>query len=302
MDKIKLKEALRGGGLAVFLLLGAIAVYQLAIRPKAGDLNRYVNLLGNQLLAMVPEGAGKESLAQVYRDFMEKVANREVPPERVERVAAGILNLANREKVITPEQARAVIRLAEYAPVADSVNMPMGSELPPLPPLPPGNWEELGTRLKELYEFNEKFRGIPLPPQPGQPPLAQKILFRAENGIKVVIDEAVKVELSRQELHDVEKKVAELEKLNLLRWQKDFDKQLERELQQVNVELERVEVILEDLEWQQKEQKIKTITVVKSLQSLDSLGVPIPVNVDSILKEVQKQLKEAGVQVEPPAK
>lgn len=118
----------------------------------------------------------------------------------------------------------------------------------------------------------------------------------------MVIDEALKVELSRQELHEIEKKVAELEKLNLLRWQKDFDKQLERELQQVNVELARVEVILEELEYQQEEQKIKTITVIKSLQSLDSLAVPIPVNVDSILKEVQKQLKEAGVQVEPPAK
>lgn len=128
------------------------------------------------------------------------------------------------------------------------------------------------------------------------------MLFRVEDGIKVIIDDEIKAELSRRELHHIEKKLAELDKLNLLRWQKDFDKQLERELQQVNVELERVEVILEELEYQQKEQKIKTITVVKSLQSLDSLAVPIPVNVDSILKEVQKQLKEAGVQVEAPAK
>lgn len=300
MDKSKLKEALRGAGLAVFLLLGAIAVYQLAIRPKAGDLNRYVNLLGNQLLAMVPEGAGKESLAQVYQDFMQKVADREVPPERVERVAAGILNLANREKVITPEQAQAVIRLAEYAPVADSVDIPKGSGPPSAPSAE--NWEALETRLKEIYEFNEKFREIPPPPQPGQAPLANKVLFRVEDGIKVIIDDEMKAELSRRELHHIEKKLAELDKLNLLRWQKDFDKQLERELQQVNVELERVEVILEELEYQQKEQKIKTITVVKSLQSLDSLAVPIPVNVDSILKEVQKQLKEAGVQVEAPAK
>lgn len=300
MDKNKLKEVLRGAGLAVFLLLGAIAVYQLAIRPKTDDLNRYVNLLGNQLLAMVPEGDGKESFARVYRDFMDKVANREVPPERVERVAAGILNLANREKVITPEQAQAVIRLAEYAPVADSLPIAKGSKLPPAAPI--ANWEELGARLKELYEFNEKFREIPPPPRPGQAPLAQKILFRVEDGIKVIIDDEVKAELSSRELHSIEKKLAELDKLNLLRWQKDFDKQLERELQQVNVELERVEVILKDLEYRQQEQKIKTITVVKSLQSLDSLAVPIPVNVDSILKEVQKQLKAAGVQTEPPAK
>lgn len=300
MDRNKLKEALRGAGLAVFLLLGAVAVYQLAIRPKADDLNRYVNLLGDQLLALVPEGAGKESLARVYRDFMEKVANREVPPERIERVAAGILNLANREKVITPEQAQALIRLAEYAPAADSLPMVEGSEFPPAPPS--ANWEELGTRLKELYEFNEKFRKIPLPPRPGQAPLANKILFRVEGGIKVIIDDTVKAELSRRELQEIEKQLAELDKQNLLRWQKDFDKQLQQEMQRVSVELQRVEVIVKELEYQQHAQKIKTITVVKSLQSLDSLAVSIPVNLDSILKEVEKQLKEAGVQVEPAEK
>jgi hypothetical protein len=59
MDKTKLTKIFRIAAVIIFIFLGVVAIYNLSIKPKIDVLNNYVELLGDKLLTMVPEGAGK---------------------------------------------------------------------------------------------------------------------------------------------------------------------------------------------------------------------------------------------------
>jgi uncharacterized SAM-dependent methyltransferase len=73
---------------------------------------------------------------------------------------------------------------------------------------------------------------------------------------------------------------------------------MEAEQKQMAAELAKMQRELEELQNLPEMQTIKTEVVVRTLQSLDSLGIPVPVNVDSILKDVQKSIKKVEVKVE----
>jgi hypothetical protein len=73
---------------------------------------------------------------------------------------------------------------------------------------------------------------------------------------------------------------------------------LEEQKKQMAADLAQMQQELEALKNLPEMQKFKTEVVVRTLQSLDSLGVPVPVNVDSILKEAQKNIKKVEVRVE----
>ncbi|MFQ6113393.1 MAG: hypothetical protein ACE5NG_04795 [bacterium] len=58
---------------------------------KEEVFGRSLQLLGEQLLSMVPEGEGKAAVAEKWQKFTSIAEKGEVPPERIERVAIGIL-------------------------------------------------------------------------------------------------------------------------------------------------------------------------------------------------------------------
>jgi ribosomal protein L20A (L18A) len=276
MDKTKLTKIFRIAAVIIFILLGVVAIYNLSIKPKIDVLNNYVELLGDKLLTMVPEGAGKEALAKMYLDFVEKVRNREVKPERIEQVAAGILNLSNNYEKITPQQAEAFIRVAVMLPELDSAKTVV-EVIPAQPPAPAAHeWETLGERLKSVYEFNEKLHLHPLPPgqqpSPHVYPAPKPMHFRVDKGLTVVI--------------------------NILHWQKNFAREMEAEKKRMALELMQIQMELQQEEHSIKLNSIQVEEVVKVLQSLDSLGIPVPVNIDSIMKEVETDLKKAKSDLE----
>lgn len=296
MDKNKFKKALRAAGVTVFILLGALAIYNLAIKPKINDLNHYAELLGDKLLAMVPEGSGKAALAQTYRDFLEKVRNREVAPEGVERVAAGILNLSNSNKVITPEQAETVIQLAFSIPPADSLKT--APKIVSLPSVHPRNWETTGKRLKLAFEFNEKMQHAPLSTPSPEQPLSRQMQFSFDKGIKIRVDKNIKAELAQHDLQELAREFQKLENEKLVLWQDDLAKEMETELRKMEAELARVQVELEQQDIQVSVHVEHARGVIKSIEGLDSLGILIPVNLDSILTEVEKELEKAEIKAE----
>lgn len=307
MNKTKLNKMLRIAGIIIFIVLGGIAIYNLSIKPKIDTLNNYVELLGNKFLAMVPEGSGKELLAGMYRDFAEKVRNREVEPEQVERVAAGILNLSNTHEQITPKQAEALLNIAAAIPEVDSA-----ASAPPAPKVaavpPEKEWENLGERLKSVYEFNEKMRQhqIALPPEmdsvsvpsPAPSPSHYNMHFRVDEGLTIVIDSKMKMIFSEEAQRDLKQEFERLEKQKLLLWQEDYARRLEEQKKQIAVELAQMQQELEALKKLPEVYNFKVDVVVSTLQSLDSLGIPVPVNMDSILKETQKSIKKVEIKVE----
>lgn len=289
MEKSTLKKAAQGAGLALFILLGVVAIYNLAIKPRIVNLDQYVELLGDRLLTMVPAGSGKEKLAEMYQGFLERVRKREVDPEQVERVAAGILNLSNAHEILTPEQAEAVIRLASALPESDSAR-----KAPALLPSPTSReWDNLGKRLEKALEFNEKMKEIPIPPEKREKPLTTQIMFRVDNGLKIVVNSDVKAELSRQEFREISKEIQILEKQKILLWQKDYEKEMAAEMRKVEEELKRVQKELAAQNINVEVQVQNALEIVSSLKELDSLRILIPVNLDSIMREVQIEVNEA---------
>jgi hypothetical protein len=307
MDKTKLTQMLRIVGIVVFIVIGGIAIYSLSIKPQIDTLNNYVELLGDKFLAMVPEGSGKELLANMYQDFAEKVRNREVEPKQVERVAAGILNLSNSRKKITPRQAEALLNITSASPEIDSAVIALS--VPRSSPVPPAEeWNVLGERLKSVYEFNEKIRQHQItmpspeehpvsPPQP-QPQPPYSMHFRIDEGLTVIIDSKMKMVFTGEAQREIQQELKKLESQKILLWQNDYASKMEAEQKQMAAELAKMQRELEELQNLPEMQTIKTEVVVRTLQSLDSLGIPVPVNVDSILKDVQKSIKKVEVKVE----
>lgn len=294
MEKSTLKKAAQGVGLALFILLGVVAVYNLAIKPRIVNLDQYVELLGDKLLTMVPEGSGKEKLAGIYQGFLERVRNREVDPAQVERVAAGILNLSNAHETLTPEQAEAIMRLASAMPEIDSVR----KAPTPFPSPTSREWDNLGKRLEVALEFNEKMKEIPTPPKKREKPLTTQVMFRVDNGLKIVVNSDVKAELDQQEFREISKEIQKLEKQKILLWQKDYEKEMAAEMRKVEEELRKVQKELTGQNIKVEVQVQNALEIVNSLKELDSLRILIPVNLDSVMREVQIEVNAAQKKAE----
>lgn len=287
-----MKKSLRMAGVILVLGIGAVATYQLAYQSKIGALDKYMVLLGDKLMNMVPEGSGKQALASYYDDFISRVKNREIEPERVERVAAVILNAANTHQTITPQQAESLIKVAAYHPMPDTMEAvyphPEAAK-----PAHPQDWESLGERLKSVYEFNEEMLKKTKTFTEKQSQLAENIRFQVENGLKVIVNAREEADISNNTLGQLSAEIQNLEKQKLIIWQKDFKEQMETQMKQMQEQLEQVQSEIENRHQVAKAQERTVIEITRAIKSLDSLQIPLPVDVDSILIKVHKELNEA---------
>ena len=285
-------EVRRHVAVILLILVASFVIYRLTVEVEKIDLTHSMELLGDKLLAMVPEGPEKEKLAEYYVEFLERVKKREVEPVRVERVAAGILNASNTRETLTANQAEAVIRLAIYVPGVDSADvLSRLSELTRAGE--PDDWDALVVRVNSVCEVNESMqelsREFKLLHQ------RQPMMFQVDEGLKIVVDSKIRVKLSRAELKSLAREMERLEKKKILFWKEDFEKELDEQLSQHKRELARVRQEMEKLHFFDESHNMKMLRIVSAVESLDSLGLAPLINVDSILIRVEKSLKEAGI-------
>lgn len=285
-----MNEHLRNAGILALLFLAVLAIYFLSNQARKGGLDDYMLRLGDKLLTMVPEGSGKDALADAYGDFMEQVRRREVEPERVERVAAGILNASLASDSLSPAQAEALLNLAAFVPV-DTIQAPQ-PEVPAPAPKARSDWERLDKRIRTVYEFNEAMAEKRKALAPLQQSISGTMVFRVEPDLTVTIDQALQNALSEKEMQKVAQEIRELENQQIIIWKKDLQKELQAQQKQMKIELRIMQQELEKL----KSMQINIVMpeIVKSLEGLDTLNIPIPVDIDSIMREVEKSLEAAG--------
>lgn len=285
-----MNENLRNAGILTLLFLAVLAIYFLTNQAHSGGLDEYMVRLGDKLLTMVPDGSGKDALADAYGDFAEKVRRREVEPERVERVAAGILNASIASDSLSPEQAEALLNLAAFVPV-DTIKAPQSKMPAPAKPAR-SDWERLDKRIRTVYEFNETMAEKRKAIAPLQQSVTGTMVFRVEPDLTVTIDQALQDALSQKEMQKVAEEIRRMEHQEIIVWKKDFQKELQEQHAQMKIELRIMQQELEKL----KSMQINIVLpeIVKSVESLDSLNIPIPVNLDSIMEEVEKSLEQAG--------
>ncbi|HDP98625.1 MAG TPA: hypothetical protein ENN22_05520 [bacterium] len=313
-----MNKALKNIGVFVIAISLTAVIFWLVFLDKESQeivLEHSLNMLGNRLLAMVPDGAEKGGVKQMYDNFVKQASAREVEPEQVEQVAASILNLSQLDTVITPEQAMAVLRFSLEAPVKieriDRMHEPIQGEAgitadsssifsPRDVAEFQEKWESLGERIHQMYQFNHDVTDA-IKNQAKQMRENQlQLFYRVDDGMRVVIDPQLKAQLNLKKHKQLSRKIRRMEQQELLQWRGDFQKEMEQLRRELR-SLKRLKALeqLENLKHLENLQALKALNSLRALEALESLKfVPPIIKVDSIREAVRQSLKDAGIKVE----
>lgn len=302
--------------LGFFLLVAIITlgIFLLVVPNKKTqqDVLQYsLNLLGDKLLAMVPDKEDQESVKKQYDEFVAKATNKELSPEQIETVAASIINVSNSEKELSGKEAYEVIKVTETTE-PDSVSEVetiepshphSGIKRPPRPLKPPRwkhyepeDWEDLGERLSSIYNINENIQRIVHESMNIDSQRTAEINYQIDTGLKVAMDEKVRHKLEGKEYRLLAKELGKLEKEKMLIWRENMQ-----------AGMEGLRIGLESLEHLKELRHLEGLESLHSLQGLEALGAisslevlkNIPgIDPDSIRIIIETSLKEAGIEPE----
>jgi hypothetical protein len=220
--------------LGLLVLLMSTGIYMILVDSKGlkkSVLQPTLEALGNQLFAAVAEDDEKATLKNRYSEFVRQAVKQEIPTQQIEKVAAGILNLSMEESTLSSQDA---LHLLFLPPAVSAAGIGAGvSELPPVTDLAdiPGfrvgkstgrvvriDPDELAQRLERMKTFHDEYKKI-----------AQKnhlfhqlrthLMFSADSGLRVLINDDVKVMIKSDQFKDISREFADLEKKQLVRWQ-----------------------------------------------------------------------------------
>jgi len=306
-------------GFSLVVLILTTAIFWLVFLDKQSkhDVLEYsLSLLGDDLMAMVPEAADKKPVQELYDRFLQKTRQGKVEPKQVEYVAANIMNLSNAETEITPEQAEAILQLSLDDSLESIMEPYFSSE----------QRKSLGERIKTIYEFNNDMKGYMEDYTANQEKRQGQIKYRIEGNLKIAIDNDLKEEFDRKKFKRMAKELKQLEKERIVEWKENFAEELEQEMENLRLELESLNAIVEQSlkaagldphkkEWMHhrldslkteiKMDQLEALKELESLKSLESLHeslksleslkyMPI-IDGDSIRAIVEKSLEQAGI-------
>ena len=289
--------------LAVLIVSTGLYIIFYAERGIQQDVLEFsLNLMGEKLLAMVPEGSAREKLSELYDDFKQRAINGLVEPEQVETVAANILNVSNAEESITPQQAEGILRSGMMAPKSSSSAI---AQVEPTPEAPtkapehpqPERWEIAGERVKIMFKFNERMQETLKEHAAKTTEMAGQMHYQAKDGLNLVVDTRLKTIMDEKEFINLAKEFEHLEQEELLAWRENLSEELAKEQEEMKVELEALQESLEELKSQHISEALEQLEFLKSLEHLEYIPV---INADSIRKVIEQSLREAGIH--PPNK
>jgi len=240
-----MREAIRKIGFVFLIVVLSAIVYVLFYaeqETKQNVLAYSLDFLGKRLFAVVDDGPEAEKLRMAYNEFKHKALQGEVSPRQIEQVAAGILNVSNREEQLSPQQAENILRssMVSFASV-------------PAPPEPePAPAPAADAKVQEMLQEKLARKGE----------IARKIHYKVGERLQVIIDPAVVHELQALNLDQLQTEIKQLEQANLVEWQENLAKHLQAEAAALQHELAAMEAEL------QREHAIPGLTELASLKRL----------------------------------
>jgi hypothetical protein len=261
-------------------LIIVIASYWFVKEVPMEGVEHYVDLLGDKLMAMIPKDKDKEEVAAIYDEFRNKVKEKKVEPEQVEKVASAIINLSNRSDSLTLSEAEALIQIAIMDVPMDTFGL---VHIPDVE-ASPEEWEELNKRLSSVYHVEEKLKAKNLTiPKPHKP------AYRVDEKLNIIMDNRVKPELEKEKLLET------LESQEQIFWSDSVAESMEKDMEKLEIELRALTIELADFEIQRNLLKLKVLSHPVGeniIIALDSLDVVTMIKWDSIESEVTKEIRE----------
>jgi len=205
--------------LIFFVLTSDKQMRQQVLRPT-------LEALGEQLFAAVQDDVGKERLQAKYQTFVDEAEQQAIAPEKVEKVAAGILNLHSRDSLISSADALKLLEEAHAVPAAAdsaSVGLPergghaaRGFRVERIPQ-PSWSKEEMARRLKAMQELQKQMESLARERE-RHPGWEKPYHFQpSDSGLRVTVDLKLRDVLTG---HDslLVAQLRDLEKKRWLRW------------------------------------------------------------------------------------
>ncbi len=284
-----MREAIRKIGFVFLIVVLSAIVYVLFYaeqETRQNVLAYSLDFLGERLFAVVEDGPEAEKLRMAYNEFKHKALQGEVSPRQIEQVAAGILNVSNREEQLSPQQAENILRssMLSFA----SAPAPPGTEPAPEPAADPTEWRQMTERVKSMCEFDDKMQEMLQEKLAGKGEIARKIHYKVGERLQVIIDPAVVHELQALNLDQLHSEIKQLEQANLVEWQENLAKHLQAETAALQHELADMAAEL------QREHAMHGLTELDSLKRFEVFK-NLPISPDSIRKLMEKSLQDAGI-------
>jgi hypothetical protein len=217
---------------ALLVLVLSSIIFYIFVQDKRvkDDLLRVtLGTFGDQLLAMVPEGEEKVRLEKKYQDFLHSADQNKIPEEKIEKVAATILNLSNQDTPISAKDAMAVLDLNEIPEMPapskpDSQITEKHLQWPKDEQIRPTAWNtqeknKLALRLSEMQQLDYQIDALPI-----HKPLKDKIIFSADSGLRVIIKSELKTVIDSCSSPKLESHIKNLEAQDMLLWEVDIPK------------------------------------------------------------------------------
>ena len=212
-----------------------VAIYLAMDRFQDSEIASYLQQKGQELLAEIENPEERENLQSDYNEFIEKVSDREVDPEKVEQFVSSIINLnQSKQKLNKDEFANIFERNLKRAVQTDTVKRVYRENNE--------RWKKLQDRLLDLNIFEEKVKEVAV----AKPELQKSYSFSytIDDTLNIVINEGFKDNLVKQD--ELAKELKRLEEENALIWRKEEDAIMKKEeaLQEAIIRLEAAEAAM----------------------------------------------------------
>lgn len=268
------RKTVRDYGFLVLCTLGLMIGFMIYRHYKQDVLAYSLDLIGDRLVGMVADEANRASVQALYDSFKERVLARGVSPERVEQVAANVLNLEHTGATLTPWQAR--VMLAAFHP--DSA-----VAVSPERPVDPAQLEALGQRLKSVCDFDERIHRMAAVRRA----LGEKVHYDCKEGLRLSVDRKVREMLPEQDFERFIQELKPLERDKMVVWRDNLAAELRETRRRIREEMK----ALDGLELGSDPEMLEALKGLEALRDLERQGHYLD---EAFIREtVSKRLKEA---------
>jgi hypothetical protein len=248
-----------------------VAVYLAMDRFKDYQVSDFLNQKGQELLAQIDNQRKREVLQSEYNSFVNKVAEQEVNPEKVERFVSGMINL---------NQAKEKLNKDEFAHIFEN-NLAKAIQKDSMDAYDSKNnekWQRLQRRLKDIVVFEQKVKEADL--QQANIKNSYSFSYTIDDTLNIIINEELKDNLSKQA--ELGRELERLEKDKALKWQKENKVILEQQesLQQALKALEDVKAAVSAMVVNGDSVKVSISTYPADVEPPAAPKLPLPKNND----------------------